>query len=209
MEGYNLYKACNESETFQSKDKKLKTIDVSFDNPEDYQSDLRKFKVEYNNSDDKIVYLRKPTSKWIRQANELLQANFEHRRIFFASRAIDEAYSKQRNKSIPIDKLKFLRTSDESKQSASAKMIDFIEHQSDMLDLTKNECALVQITTTAQGTQTFDLPPNLRRQTGPDKARKDSYSALVLGNWMAKIHFDSNDKGIEDAFETFTPMFIN
>ena len=63
---------------------------------------------------------------------------------FFASRAIDEAYSKQRNKSIPIDKLKFLRTSDESKQSASAKMIDFIEHQSDMLDLTKNECALVQ-----------------------------------------------------------------
>ena len=94
-------------------------------------------------------------------------------------------------------------------ESASAKMIDFIEHQSDMLDLTKNECALVQITTTAQGTQTFDLPPNLRRQTGPDKARKDSYSALVLGNWMAKIHFDSNDKGIEDAFETFTPMFIN
>jgi hypothetical protein len=31
----------------------------------------------------------------------------------------------------------------------------------------------------------------------------------VLGNWMAKIHFDSNDKGIEDSFETFTPMFIN
>ena len=207
--GVQFIQACNESETFQSKDKKLKTIDVPFDNPEDYQSDLRKFKVEYNNSDDKIVYLRKPTSKWIRQANELLQANFEHRRIFFASRAIDEAYNKQRNKSIPIDKIKFLRTSDETKQSASAKMIDFIEHQADMLDLTKNECALVQITTTAQGTQTFDLPPNLRRQTGPDKARKDSYSALVLGNWMAKIHFDSNDKGIEDAFETFTPMFIN
>ena len=57
--GVQFIQACNESETFQSKDKKLKTIDVSFDNPEDYQSDLRKFKVEYNNSDDKIVYLRK------------------------------------------------------------------------------------------------------------------------------------------------------
>jgi hypothetical protein len=207
--GVQFIQACNESEIFQSKDKKLKTIDVPFDNPEEYQSDLRKFRMEYNHSDNKIVYLRKPTSKWIRQANELLQANFEHRRIFFASRAIDEAYNKQRNKSIPIEKLRFLRAEEDMKQAPSAKMIDFIEHQADMLDLTKNECALIQITTTSQGTQTFDLPPNLRRQTGPDKARKDSYSALVLGNWMAKIHFDSNDKTIDDVFETFTPMFIN
>ena len=207
--GVQFIQACNESEIFQSKDKKLKTIDVPFDNPEEYQSDLRKFRMEYNYSDNKIVYLRKPTSKWIRQANELLQANFEHRRIFFASRAIDEAYNKQRNKSIPIEKLRFLRAEEDMKQAPSAKMIDFIEHQADMLDLTKNECALIQITTTSQGTQTFDLPPNLRRQTGPDKARKDSYSALVLGNWMAKIHFDSNDKTIDDVFETFTPMFIN
>jgi len=207
--GVQFIQACNESEIFQSKDKKLKTIDVPFDNPEEYQSDLRKFRMEYNHSDNKIVYLRKPTSKWIRQANELLQANFEHRRIFFASRAIDEAYNKQRNKSIPIEKLRFLRAEEDMKQAPSAKMIDFIEHQADMLDLTKNECALIQITTTSQGTQTFDLPPNLRRQTGPDKARKDSYSALVLGNWMAKIHFDSNDKSIDDVFETFTPMFIN
>ena len=34
-----------------------------------------------------------------------------------------------------------------------AKMIDFIEHQSDMIELTKVECALVQITTTSQGTR--------------------------------------------------------
>ena len=207
--GVQFIQACNESEIFQSKDRKLKTIDVPFDNPEEYQSDLRKFRMEYNHSDNKIVYLRKPTSKWIRQANELLQANFEHRRIFFASRAIDEAYNKQRNKSIPIEKLRFLRSEEDIKQAPSAKMIDFIEHQADMLDLTKNECALIQITTTSQGTQTFDLPPNLRRQTGPDKARKDSYSALVLGNWMTKVHFDSNDKAIDDVFETFTPMFIN
>ena len=47
-----------ESEIFQSKDRKLKTIDVPFDNPEEYQSDLRKFRMEYNHSDNKIVYLR-------------------------------------------------------------------------------------------------------------------------------------------------------
>ena len=87
-------------------------------------------------------------------------------------------------------------------------MIDFIEHQSDMIELTKNECALIQITTTSQGTQTFDLPANLRRQTGPDKARKDSYSALVLANWMAKIHFDAQSQQVEDVVETFEPTFI-
>ena len=101
-----------------------------------------------------------------------------------------------------------MRTSEESIQTAGAKMIDFIEHQSDMIDLTKNECALVQITTTAQGTQTFDLPPNLRRQTGPDKARKDSYSALVLANWMSKVYFDSQSQPAEDVIETFEPTFI-
>jgi hypothetical protein len=87
-------------------------------------------------------------------------------------------------------------------------MIDFIEHQSDMIELTKNECALIQITTTSQGTQTFDLPANLRRQTGPDKARKDSYSALVLANWMAKVHFDSLNVQQEHVIETFVPEFI-
>lgn len=207
--GVQFLQSCNESEVFQSRKLKLKTIDIAFENPEEYKNDLRMFKIEYNKSDNKIVYLRKPTSKWIRQANELLQSNFDHRRLFFASRAIDESYSQQKKKSIPIEDLKFLRSAEETKQSPAAKMIDFIEHQSDMIDLTKNECALIQITTTSQGTQTFDLPPNLRRQSGPDKARKDSYSALVLGNWMAKIYFDSNSKDVEEVFETFTPMFIN
>lgn len=206
--GVQFLQACNESETFKSKKIKLQTIEVNLDKPEDYQNDLRLYKTQYNKGDYRHVILRKPTSNWIRQANELLQANFDHRRIHFASRAIDDSYTKQKNKSIPILNLKFLRTSEESKQTAGAKMIDFIEHQSDMLELTKNECALVQITTTAQGTQTFDLPSNLRRQTGPDKARKDSYSALVLANWMAKVYFDSKSQPAENVIETFEPTFI-
>ena len=206
--GVQFLQACNESETFKEKNIKLQTIDVGLDKPEEYQNDLKKYKNEYNSKEHKYVILRKPTSNWIRQANELLQANFDHRRIYFASRATDDSYTKQKNKSIPIQDIKFLRTAEEAKQSAGAKMIDFIEHQSDMIDLTKNECALVQITTTSQGTQTFDLPSNLRRQTGPDKARKDSYSALVLANWMAKVHFDSQHVQQEDVIETFVPEFI-
>ena len=87
-------------------------------------------------------------------------------------------------------------------------MIDFVENQKDMIDLTKNECALIQVSTTPQGTQTFDLPLNLKRQTGPDKARKDSYSALLLGNWMIKTYYDITVAKADPVDTTFIPRFI-
>ena len=74
-----------------------------------------------------------------------------------------------RKAKIPIDNLKFLRNADVifENKSSSAKMIDFVEHQYDKINLTKSECALIQITTSPQGTQTFDLPQNLKRQNRP------------------------------------------
>jgi hypothetical protein len=121
---------------------------------------------------------------------------------------MDDDYNIQRKSNIPIKELKFLRNGEEE-QGVSAKMIDFVEHQKDMMDLIKVECALIQVTTTAQGTQSFDLPHNLKKQRGADKARKDSYSALVLGNWMVQIYFDIMNQKAENIQTTFTPMFIN
>lgn len=207
--GVQFINAVNESELFKSNKIKIKTIDGDFDKMDTYKDELRTAKLQYNKKDHRYLILRKPTSDWIRRANELLQANFDHRRIWFGSRAIDESYNKQRAKKIPIDKLKFIRLSDdELKQSGQAKMIDFIEHQYDMMNMTKNQCALIQITTSPQGTQTFGLPTELRRQTGPDKARKDSYSALILGSWMVKILYDMQNTKAQDVSSTFTPMFL-
>ena len=79
----------------------------------------------------------------------------------------------------------------------------------DMMDLIKVECAMVQVSTSTQGTQSFDLPLNLRKQRGADKARKDSYSALILGNWMLNVYYDMTDDKIETNQGTFTPMFID
>ena len=208
--GVQFVSACNESEIFKQDKLQLKIIEADFERPENYNDDLQKARNQYNKNESKICYLRKPTSNWIRQANELLQSNLDHSRIFFASKAIDESYQVQRRKRIPIDKLKYLKSKDSiEKMSKEAKMIDFIEHQSDMIELTKVECALIQITTTSQGTQTFDLPSNLKRQSGRDKARKDSYSALVLGNWMIKTYFDMLNFKQKEVVSTFTPMFIN
>ena len=207
--GVQFINAVNESQLFKSSNIKIKTIEGDFDKMDTYKDELRVAKQQYDKASYKYLILRKPTSDWIRRANELLQANFDHKRLWFGSRAIDDAYNKQRAKVIPISKLRFLRESEEEeKQTKQAKMIDFIEHQYDMVNMIKNQCALIQITTSPQGTQTFGLPAELRRQSGPDKARKDSYSALVLGSWMVKVIHDMNNAKQEDVTDTFAPMFI-
>lgn len=207
--GVQFINAVNQSALFKKNNIKIETITSAFDKPEDYKKDLLTARREYDRNTWKICILRKPTSSWIRIANELLQANFDHKRIWFASRATNDEYKEQTKKKIPIEKLKFLRTVESyHKESKTAKMIDFVENQYDLIESTKGQCALIQIKTSPQGTQTFDLPDNLKRQTGPDKARKDSYSALVLGNWMIKIHNDMMNVNLDNVQTTFTPMFI-
>lgn len=205
--GVQFLSAANESSIFKNSNINIKMLDADFDNIEEYQKALLDAKSQYDLKSKKICILRKPTSAWIRRANELLQSNFDHKRIYFASPAIDDFYEEQRKKKIPIDDLKFSNIIDKDNQSSAAKMIDFVEHQEAMIHATRGECALIQITTSPQGTQTFDLPPSLKRQTGPEKARKDSYSALVLGNWMIKTYYDFIDSK-DNTVYTFTPMFI-
>ena len=185
--GVQFINAVNESHLFKSANKKIKTIEADLDKIESYRENLKLLRNQYDLKDNKILILRKPTSGWIRRANELLQANFDHKKLWFGARAVDDSYNKQRMKKIPIKKLNFLKVKDDQdKQNDGGRMIDFIEHQYDMINMTKNQCALIQITTSPQGTQTFDLPVELRRQTGPDKARKDSYSGVGLGSWGGK-----------------------
>jgi hypothetical protein len=57
------------------------------------------------------------------------------------------------------------------------------------------------------GVQSFDLPPNLKGQKGSERARKDSYSALLLANWMMNVYYDLIELPEQQAF-SFTPMFI-
>jgi len=208
--GVQFINAANESSLFKENKIKIQYIEVDLSRPENYETELRDLKNQYNLESKTYCILRKPTSQWIRQANELLQSNLDHGRIWFASRASGEHYNKQIRKRIPIEKLKFINHKGyEEKESGPARMIDFVEHQEDMLNVTKNQCALIQITTSPHGTQTFDLPPELKRQSGPDKARKDSYSALVLGNWMIKVYYDMQKVApVPPHAGTFTPFFI-
>ena len=207
--GVQFMNSCNESTIFKDKNLKLETIEAELDKLADYEKNLRRLRNQYNKSTKKFVFLRKPSSQWIRMANESLQSAFDRKKILFAGAAMNDDYNIQRKYRIGVKQLKFIRNDGNENASEGARMIDLVEHQKDMMDLVKVQCALVQITTSAQGTQSFDLPPNLRKQKGADKARKDSYSALVLGNWMMNVFYDMEASGDLADQQTFTPMFIS
>ena len=203
--GVQFINSCNESDMFKKEKIQIGVFDSKLDNPQDYNRDLREARRGYNKSSNTICILRKPVSIWIRNANEMLQTAFDRKKIYFAATAMDDNYSLQKSKKIPIKSLKFSKYEDE--KNIGAKMIEFIEHQKDMIDLTKAECALIQVSTSAGGNQSFDLPSNLKRQKGVDRPRKDSYSALVLGNWGMNIYYDMMEIP-ENENSGFVPMFI-
>lgn len=206
--GVQFINACNESSIFKDSKLKFHVIDADLDDPQEYQKGLLQLRRNYNPS-IKQVFLRKPSSQWIRYGNELLQGAFDHKRILFAGAALDEDYTNQTRASIPIKDLKFMSNYDSlgGRNDERAIMVDFVEHIKNMIEATKVQCALIEVTTSPQGTQSFDLPLNLRKQRSADKARKDSYSALVLGNWMLSIFNDMlNVK--DNTQTTFTPMFL-
>ena len=204
--GVQFLNSANESDIFKKSGINIGCFEADFNNPNDYTRDLREARKSYNVTSKVICNLRKPTSQWIRNANEMLQTSFDRKKLYFAASAMDENYSLQKSKKIPIKEIKFSKYEDE--KNVGAKMIDFIEHQKDMLDLTKAECALINVSTSAGGTQSFDLPANLKRQKGADRPRKDSYSALVLGNWGMNIYYDMMEIPEQQNYG-FTPMFID
>jgi uncharacterized protein (DUF2225 family) len=207
--GVQFIQAANSSDVFKNSGLEINEIRVGLDSQEKYQQELIEAKNQYNINDKRICILRKPTSQWIRQANELLQSNLDHKKVWFASRATDSDFRNQINKNIPVDKLKFFsETLDQGYSTKKEKMIDFVEHQFNMMNYTKEQLSLIQLTTSTQGTATFGLPQNLKRQTGPGKTRKDSYSAMVLGNWMIKIYYDMLGAQQEEVTTTFTPMMF-
>ena len=205
--GVQFLNSCNESEIFKKANMKIDCFDADFDNPQEYNAALKDARNQYNLETRKIAFLRKPSSSWIRTANEMLQAAFDHKRIWFAGSSLDYDYTKQKMAVIPIEDITFSKINEDG--DMSAKQIDFIEHIKDMVDMIKVQCALIQVSTTANGSQSFDLPSNLKKQRNADKARKDSYSALVLGNWMMNIYYDMMATPQQDNVQaTFTPMFI-
>ena len=95
--GVQFINAVKESSLFKSSGIKINILETEFDDLENYHKSLKSAKREME-KDGIPCCLRKPTSDWIRRANELLQANFDHKRIWFGSRAINDSFQEQRKR---------------------------------------------------------------------------------------------------------------
>ena len=193
--GYQFIDSCNETGKFKIP---LKFIDFNSDaQGVDYELMIKKARRQYNLGNGAICFKQVFTTNFIRIANEHLQANIDHKRIWFASRvtANNGAFSKYSSKKV---NLKLVRED---------TLLDFIETQDALIHQVKKQCALVEVKSTAKGTQTFDLPQHLKRSSSTNRARKDNYTTLMLANWGVKSYYDMMTAPKEEV-STFIPRII-
>ena len=197
--GYQFIDSANESELFRDSRINLKFFDFNSDKTgNDYQQVLLKAKSEYKPKENVICFKQLFSSTFLREANEYLQASIDHKRIWFASRtaACGSFFDKVSSQAVPIKLMPY-----ENKG-------DLIEFQDDIIYQTRKQCALVEVKTTAKGIQTFDLPQHLKRSTSSNRARKDNYTTLMLGNWALKAYNDLKNTEVQQINHTFTPRML-
>lgn len=172
-------------------------FDTALEGPE-YLEAVKRAKSQYNKEAQCIAVKQFFSTAWIRRANEHLKGLIDYKKIWFASKLnlngskFDEAVALDINLDLIPHK----------------SIIDFIDFQDDWIHQTKKQCALIEVKTNPQGSQSFDLPPNLKRSNRPDKARKDSYTALLLGAWANKCYYDLINYNSEPVYGFFQPYLI-
>lgn len=140
---------------------------------------------------------------WIRIANEILQSNIERKKIMFGGRIGDKSEPFALAQNIPIEDLEFAPDCESVRE---AKMMEFIDHLNAMVDLTKKELTLIEVDTNPSGHQTFDLPSNLKGAGGPNKVRRDSYTAILLASYGMHCYFQLRRKSF--VADVFMPSFV-
>ena len=196
--GFQFIDSCNENKLFLDARINLSFFDIDTDKEgEEYVRQLSSAKRQYDKKANKICFKQVFTSNWLRKANEHLQACIDHKNVWFASKttANGGAFNKATSQHIPVQ------------HTGAENLLDLIEIQDNLIYQTKKQCALVEVKSTARGTQTFDLPLHLKRSTSATRARKDNFTTLMLANWATKIHNDMKDLKVNIG-TTFTPRLI-
>lgn len=198
--GYQFIDSANESEIFREAGLEIKFFDFNTEKQGvAYDQELKKVKRTYSPKDNVVCFKQVFSSEFLRNANEYLQSCIDHKKIFFASRtaASGSFFSRLSSTKIPLNLTHF------------NDIGEMIESQDDLIYQTKKQCALIEVKSTAKGTQSFDLPQHLRRSNSANRARKDNYTTLMLGNWAVKAYNDMRNVKVEEVNATFVPRMID
>lgn len=195
--GFQFIDSCNESELFRNKPILFFNFDSELEGA-DYEVMVKQARNQYNKEKGAICFKQNFTSEFLRKANEHLQANIDYKKIWFGSRLApnESAY----NQAVAVSSKLPLKDSE--------GVIDFIDNQDDLIYQVKKQCSLIEVKSTSRGNQTFDLPQHLKRNTSSNRARRDNYTALMLGNWLVKCYRDIKSTPVEEPDATFTPFAI-
>lgn len=206
--GYQFIEAANENELFRNARMEFKLMDFDTNKEgEEYNEELKKARRSYNREIHRNVFYQVFTSDFIRRANEWLQGCMDYKKIWFASgiRGSESSFDSAIGTKIDLDLIG--EVNEDKNAEGDSRMIQFIDSQDVLIRQTRYQCASIEVKSTVKGTQTFDLPQMMRRDTGEKRARRDSYTALMLAAWAMKCYYDMKSLPVENVTETFTPFF--
>jgi hypothetical protein len=197
---------CNDSGIFKGKGINLKPFDANFLSS-DIEKGLLEARNSYNPADKRIIHYQNfGSGGFIPRANQELQAALEHKKCMFGAIPLDDLYDKVMKSQIDIEQIKFDKSN--KYENKEHKMLEFIEQQCELIKLTIQECANIEVKASSDGHQSFELPKSMKNSTGPNKARKDSYTALLLANWGAKCYSDMMRNPIDETPQMFVPRWL-
>jgi hypothetical protein len=203
-----FFSSANESVLFQQN--KIKIEQIEYDGElqgEEYNQMIRKVRNQYNLNGKKILFKHIFNQSSIRRINEQLQTWINTSKICFGSRL--SQHGEDYDAAIKCN-LIFPEDDPALKNGISNFIYSLIEKQDDNIYLVKKETAVIEVTISNVGGQQFSLPAMLNRQTGANRTRKDSYSALLLVVEGANAYYNLMKAPKQEKSSLFIPqMFGN
>lgn len=200
--GIEFVHGFNESVIAKENNLNLKFLDVDFCS-DTYLEEISKAKNQYNLSGGRIVYGQYPTAHSNRLMNEHLQTQIDSEKIWFASSlgANEKEVKKYDGFKLPlIPKNKF---------DTEIGLSEFISYQDEWIEATKNQTAVIECRASVLGSLSYDLPQVLKRETGVNRVRKDSYMCLALAAWGARHFYEMRFTDTKKALLDFEPLFVH
>ncbi len=198
-----FFSSVNESSLFQNH--KIKVEQIEYDGElqaVEYSEMLKKVVNQYNLNGRRILFKHIFNQSSIRRINEQLQTWINTSRIHFGARLTphpeDYDIALKSHIIFPEDGL--------DKDGMSGFIYKLIEKQDDNIYLTKKETAVIEVSISNTGGQQFALPAMLSRQTGQNRTRKDSYSALLLVVEGANAYFNLMKQPAREKTRMFMPV---
>lgn len=198
----NFIASANESSLFQDSNIKLDFVDYDGELiGDDFIKMVKTCRNQYNLGSRKICFKHIFNQNSIRRINEQLQTWINTNRILFGSKLTQsDDYNTIIQSSVPY-KLG-------EGENMSEFVYDLISTQDDTINLTKKECALIEVKVSPTGGQVFDLPGTLRRNSSANRSRRDSYTALLLAVECANAYSNIMRQATKEPSRLWTPQMI-